>query len=177
MGFKHRAEFLNFRHKMGNVMNNSVNILNSLRKVSVDKNFKLEAASIENTLVGIYNVFSSPLAGKNDGDHVQESITNMENTLAQLNCLEMLLEQERLRIKVDGLNRISRLVWLRISKSELNKNTFSLKIENRMEAVAKRTQLYSKVVDLSDNWIYSIRKFPTTQSLLNVIAKTGTYTQ
>ena len=176
MGFKHREEFMAFRHKMGNMMSNSVNILKALRKVSVEDNFNQEIAPIENTLVAIYNMFMEPLSsGKNSSGEVRASITNLENTFAQFNCLEKLLNQERLRLKAENYSSLSRLALLRLFKGRLNFGMVNEIPLAKIDGVKARTAIYRDAMKASNGTFEgtnnAVRHTVSTQDKLTMIGK------
>jgi len=174
MGFKHKEGFIRFRHRMGNVLTNSVRILKKLRQVTDDERLKQEFIPIESTLVGIYKMFQSPLRPDPVSyNQVTTSIRSMEDTFAQLTCVQKLLEQERVRLQVDNLNQLSRLALTRLFKGRLSINNVSEIPGKITDSVLHRTQIYTKAASISYNgksdatgaWNHS----SSTENILNEI--------
>ena len=144
MGFKHKTQFAHFRKQMGTEMTNMVRIVNLLRKVKGDNE---NLRSIENTLVGVYQMFDSPLQpGQTSYAQIDEAIKAMESTFAQLNCVEALLEQERVRLRVDNLNQISRLALMRLFNGRVNLASVSDIPTQIMDSVVDRSTMYTEAV-------------------------------
>ena len=145
MGFKHREQFAHFRKQMGNEMTNMVRIVNMLRKVKGDNE---DLRSIENMLVGTYQMLNSPLQpGQTSYAQVDKSIKAMESTFAQFNCIETMLEQERVRLRVDNLNQISRLALMRLFNGRVNLASVSDIPTQMMDSVVDRSTIYTEAVD------------------------------
>jgi hypothetical protein len=183
MGFRHEAAFLEFRHRMGTMMTNAVRILKKLREVKADEQVEQELIPIENTLVGVFKMFSSPLRpGPASYAQVEFSIRSMETTVAQLSCVKKLLEQERVRLKVDNLNQLSRLALLRLFKGRLNIGAVSELPTKMIDAVVSRTELYSKAADIayrggSAEGGSTTTHSPSTQGILNKIGAGNPFKQ
>jgi len=144
MGFEHKAQFTHFRKQMGNEMTNMVRIVKLLRKVKGDNE---EIRTIENTLVGVYHMLNSPLQpGQTSYAQIDKSIKAMEATFAQLNCVETLLEQERVRLRVDNLNQISRLALMRLFNGRVNLTSVSNIPTQIMDSVVDRSRIYKEAM-------------------------------
>jgi hypothetical protein len=70
----------------------------------------------------------------------------MEATFAQLNCVEALLEQERVRLRVDNLNQISRLALMRLFNGRVNLASVSDIPTQIMDSVADRSRIYTEAM-------------------------------
>jgi len=178
MGFKKQEGFLKFRGQMVNMMTNSVRIMKMLRQVTVDEQLNRELIPIENTLVGLYKMYASSLRpGPASYAQVEESIKIMEYTTAQLNIVEKLLQQERMRLKVDNLNQISRLALMRLFKGRLNMGHLTEIPLQKMDEVEHRSELYfqaSKAVNGGGMGSGgSVSRSPDNQAILNRISTGG----
>ena len=170
--------FLKFRGQMVNMMTNSVRIMKMLRQVTVDEQLNRELIPIENTLVGLYKMYASSLRpGPASYAQVEESIKIMEYTTAQLNIVEKLLQQERMRLKVDNLNQISRLALMRLFKGRLNMGHLTEIPLQKMDEVEHRSELYSQAAKAVNGGGMgsggSVRRSPDNQAILNRISTGG----
>lgn len=144
MGFKHRDQFTHFRKQMGNTMTNMVRIVKLLRKVQGDNE---ELRSIENTIVSTYHIFTDPpQSDQTSYAQIDKSIKSMEATFAQLASVEAILKQERLRLRVDNLNQISRLALMRLFSGRVNFTTVADIPTQMMDSVVNRSKTYKEAV-------------------------------
>ena len=70
----------------------------------------------------------------------------MEATFAQLASVEALLEQERLRLRVDNLNQLSRLALMRLFSGRVNFTTVADIPTQIMDSVVNRSKIYKEAV-------------------------------
>lgn len=176
MGFRKEEQFKRFRQRMGDMLTNAVRILRKLKEVSDDERVQQELVPIESTLATVYRMYESPLRpGPTSYAQVEKSIQGMENTFAQLRCVERVLEQERLRLKVENLNQLSRLALERLFRGRLGVSSIHEKPGKMMDAILVRSRSYAKAAGIS----YSgpsgsnghMGHSPSTEAILNKIGE------
>jgi len=182
MGFKEKEMFTRFQYRVGKMMTNSVRIMKKLRTLSDDEKMNHELISIENTLVGTYRMFQSPLSpGPVSYAHLEQSIRIMEHTYADLNSVENLLANERLRLKVDNVNQLGILVLKRLFKGRLNIGKVHEMPGKIRDNVLYRTKLYSKAANVTFNSHMgangSRTHTPSTRALLDKIGSGNPFKQ
>jgi len=145
MGFESKEEVLKWQKSTRQFLQTMAVTCDTLRRSSTQDNLDKALAPAEHTIVGLYNLLTSPMkATATTTQEIARTINTLEEAYAQLTTIEKLLDAERLNLKIENALRLANWVFLRMFNGRLDLRSFNDVVADFTQGMFSRTTQYNE---------------------------------